>query len=299
MTLDDRGRQAAQNLKSKVGEAPLLLMQRGVPATRPAGGSARLLSFAGAFAAVMLLVGLTLVQVDLFGPKETSTTGDTFPVNTVVTEPSTTTTTESPTTTVTKPSVLPPSTTSTTEATDETAPTLSITFPENGATVTTETLRFEGITEPGSIVAAGPYVADVDSEGRWSIVLLLNPGGNLASFTATDAAGNTAKASVSVTYDAPPPPKEEPPSFEFTAHNVWGSCAEAPPYDEYHGTGKPGTTVHILSAYGSGSTTVKANGEWYVKVFFETAPPGKTFQVKAKDAFGTKVYFEFTSLVEK
>jgi hypothetical protein len=272
---------------------------QGVPAARPAGGSARLLSFAGAFAAVMLLVGLTLVQVDLFAPKETSTTSDTFPVNTVITEPTTTPTTEPPTTTV--PQVLPPSTTSTTsttEATDETAPALSITFPENGATVTKETLRFEGTTEPGSVVAAGPYQAEVDSEGRWSIVLLLNPGGNLASFTATDAAGNTTTASVSVTYDAPPP-KEEPPSFEFTAHNVWGTCAESPPYDEYYGTGKPETTVHILSAYGSGSTTVAANGEWYVKVFFETAPSGKTFEVKAKDAFGTKVYFEFTSLVEK
>lgn len=296
MTLDDRGRRAAQNLTDKVREAPLLLMQQGVPATRRKGGSTRLLSFAGAFAAVMLLVGLTLVQVDLFAP-DSSTTNDTFPVNTVTTE-TVTTTSEHPTTTV--PSVIAPTTTtSTTESVDELPPPLSITFPENGATVKEETLRFEGVTEPGAVVAAGPYTADVDAEGHWSIVLILNPGGNLASFTATDAAGNTAGASVSVTYEAPPPPKEEPPTAEFTAHNVWGSCSESPPYDEYYGTAKPGTIVQILSEYGSGSTTVQANGEWYVKVFFETAPYGKTFEVKARDAFGTKVFFEFTSLVEK
>lgn len=299
MTLDDRGRKAAQNLMTKVNEAPLLLMQQGVPALRPKGGSSRLLSFAGAFAAVMLVVGLTLVQVDLFAPKETSTTSDTFPVNTVTTEQVTTTTEPPATTGSTVPAVLPPETTSTTEAVDTTAPALTVTFPENGAKVTTETLRFEGTTEPGAVVSAGPYLADVDDDGRWSIVLLLNPGGNLASFTATDPAGNAAEASVSLIYDPPAPPKEEPPAAEFTAHNIWGSCAESPPYDEYYGTGKPGTTVHVVSAYGSGSTTIGAGGEWYMKVYFEAAPYGKTFEVKAKDAFGTKVYFEFTSLVEK
>jgi hypothetical protein len=300
MNLDDRGRRAAQNLMRKVDESPLLLMQAGVPATRSRGASSRLLSFAGAFAAVMLLVGLTLVQVDLFAPKETSTTSDTFPVSTVTTERVTTTTTEPPaTTSTTAPAVAPAETTTTTEAVDESPPPLIITSPENGAKVTEKTLRFEGITEPGAVVAAGPYLADVDGEGHWSIVLLLNPGGNLATFTATDAAGNISEAVVSVTYDPPVPPKEEPPPSEFTAHNTWGSCSESPPYDEYHGTGKPGTTVHVISAYGSGSTTVTAEGKWYVKVFFETAPYGKTFEVKAKDAFGTKVFFEFTSLVEK
>ena len=97
MTLDDRGRRAAQNLKKKVDEAPLLLLERGVPGARMPDRQSRLLSFAGAFAAVVLLVGLTLVQVDLFAPqRETSTTSDTFPVNTV---PTTETTDSSPTTT--------------------------------------------------------------------------------------------------------------------------------------------------------------------------------------------------------
>lgn len=299
MTLDDRGRRAARNLQQKVNEAPLLMMEQGVPGARASGHQSRLLSFAGAFAAVVLLVGLTLVQVDLFSP-ETSTTSDTFPVNTVTTETVTTTTEVTTTTTTgTVAPVLPAQTTPTNVAVDETAPALSITFPENGAVVAEKSLRFEGTTEPGAVVAAGPYLADVRNDGYWSIVLLLNEGGNLASFTSTDAAGNAAEASLSVTYQPPAPPKEEPPAVEFTAFNTWGSCAESPPYDEYYGTAKPGTKVYVVSAYGSGSTIAQGNGEWYVKVFFETAPYGKTFEVKAKDEAGNKVFFEFTSLVEK
>ncbi len=299
MTLDDRGRRAAQNLRQAVDEAPLLLMEQGIPGGRIPGRQSRLLSFAGAFAAVVLLVGVTLVQVDLFSPdRGTPTTSDTFPVNTVTTE-AVTSTTEAPATTVTVPPTQPPGTTPTTEARDDVPPALTITYPENGAEVNEESLRFEGTTEPGAVVAAGPYAAKVSDDGRWSIVLLLNPGGNLASFTSTDAAGNVTEASVSVTYSAPAPPKEEPPEVAFTAHNKWGSCSESPPYDEYYGTGKPGTRVNIVSAYGSGSTTVAGSGEWYVKAFFAEAPPGKTFEVKAKDEFGNKVYFEFTSLVEK
>lgn len=299
MTLDDRGRRAAHNLRQTVQDAPLLLMEAGIPAARRAGGASRLLSFAGAFAAVVLLVGLTVLQVDLFAPdQETPTTDMTFPVNT------TTTTTTVPTTKVpvvperTTTTTEPPTTTSTTVAVDDVAPDLVITYPENGAVLAEESIRFEGMTEPGAIVQTGPYQAEVDEDGHWAIVLLLNPGGNLAKFTAVDAAGNSSVASVSVTYEVPEPPKEEPPEVEFTAHNMWGSCAENPPYDEYYGTAKPGTTIEVVSEYGSGWTVAEPNGEWYVKVFFETAPPGKTFLVKAKDDFGNRVDFEFVSLVD-
>ena len=299
MTLDDRGRQAARNLTEKVEEAPLLLMERGVPAARVRVRQSRLLSFAGAFAAVVLLVGLTLVQVDLFSPqRETSTTSDTFPVNTVTTE--TSSTTEAPPTTAAdtaRPTL--PDTTPDVVPVDDVGPALSITFPENGATVGEKSLRFAGTTEPGAIVAAGPYLADVSEDGQWSIVLLLNPGGNLASFTSTDTAGNTTEESVSVTYEVPAPPKEEPPTATFTAYQKWGSCAESPPFDEFSGMAKPGTKVFVTSSFGSASTTAAENGEWYVKVFFEAAPYGEAFEVKARDDLGNKVIFAFTSLVAK
>lgn len=299
MTLDDRARQAARNLTQKVEEAPLLLMERGVPATRVRGRQSRLLSFAGAFAAVVLLVGLTLVQVDLFSPRrETSTTSGTFPVTSVITE--TTSTTEGPPTTAadTAPPVVPADTAPSVPV-DNVAPALSITFPENGATVGEKSFRFAGTTEPGAIVAAGPYHADVTEDGQWSIVLLLNPGGNLASFTSTDAAGNVTEASVSVTYEVPAAPKEEPPPVSFTAYQKWGSCAENPPFDEFFGMAKPGTRVSVTSSFGSASTTAAGNGEWYVKVFFETAPYGEAFEVKARDDFGNKVILEFTSFAAK
>lgn len=298
MTLDDRGRRAAQNLKHKVNEAPLLLLERGVPGARIPGRQSRLLSFAGAFAAVVLLVGLTVVQVDLFAPqRETSTTSDTFPVSTL---PTTTTTEASPTTTAgTIPTTLPPETFPTPAIADDTAPALTITFPENGAKVAEKLLRFEGTTEPGAVVAAGPYSAEVDEAGHWSIVLMLNPGGNLASFTSTDTAGNVAEASISIVYEAAIPPKDDPLPVEFAASQKWGSCSESPPYDEFSGMAKPGSRVSIVSSFGSGSTTVAASGEWYLKVFFEAAPYGKTFEVKAKDEFGNRVFFEFTSFVEK
>ena len=299
MTLDDRGRRSAENLKQKVDEAPLLLMDRGVPGVRVRGRQSRLLSFAGAFAAVVLLVGLTLVQVDLFAPqRETSTTSDTFPVNTAPVVPSTTE--ALPTTTAgTVPVTLPPETIPAPAVIDTVAPGLAITFPENGAKVAEKSLRFEGTTEPGAVVASGPYLAEVSEDGHWSIVLLLNSGGNLASFTSTDAAGNVSEASVSVVYEAPVPPKKEPLPVDFAAFQKWGSCSESPPYDEFSGMAKPGTRVSIVSSFGSGSTIAAPNGEWYVKVFFESAPYGKVFEVKAKDEFGNRVFFEFTSFVEK
>jgi hypothetical protein len=182
----------------------------------------------------------------------------------------------------------------TTEPADVMPPPIAITAPKDGERFDTTTIWFEGTTEPGAAVAAGPWEADVDAEGNWAIKLVLSEGANRATFTATDAAGNQATASVTVYYDPPPPPKDDKPKeWEFTAHQVYGSCAEKPPYDVFWGTAKPGTVVTITSEYGSGSAEVNGEGEWEVKVFFEEAPLGKVFSVKVKDAFGTKKSFEF------
>ena len=181
----------------------------------------------------------------------------------------------------------------TTEPADLEPPPIVITSPKDGDRFDTTTIWFEGTTEPGATVAAGRWEADVDAEGNWAIKLILSDGANRATFTATDAAGNQATASVVVYYDPPPPPKEEPKDWEFTAHQVYGSCAEKPPYDVFWGTAKPGTVVTITSEYGSGTAAVNGEGEWEVKVYFEEAPLGKVFAVKVKDAFGAKKVFEF------
>ncbi len=128
------------------------------------------------------------------------------------------TTTEAPTTTAA------PSTTETTATTqapattarDTTPPSLRVTSPDDGDTVSESVITFEGTTEPGARVTSGPFEADVDDDGSWSIALVLSPGANGASFTATDDAGNTTSLRIVVTYEppqttttaAPPPPEE-------------------------------------------------------------------------------------------
>lgn len=190
--------------------------------------------------------------------------------------------------------VAPPTT-----AADTTPPPLAITSPAPDSHFDTKFVMFTGETEPGAtVVAAGKFAATVDGEGRWSIQLVLAPGKNGASFVAADAAGNTASASIVVWYDVPvAEPKEEEPkaTVSFTAYKTYGSCSESPPYDVYYGTAEPGTTVEILSPYGSGSVTADADGNWEKKVHFETAPYGEVFQVKVKDHTGAKKVFDFVS----
>ncbi len=110
---------------------------------------------------------------------------------------------------------------------DTEPPLIEITSPEDGATFEEKIVRFAGRTEPGATVAAGKYDADVTEDGVWGITLVLSPGGNRATFIATDAAGNTATASITVYYEPPPPP-EPPKEFEFTAFATYGSCELGP-----------------------------------------------------------------------
>ncbi len=194
--------------------------------------------------------------------------------------PPTTATTTAPTTTV---------------ASDLEAPFIEITSPEEGAEFEEKTIAFEGVTEPGAKVAAGRWEADVDDSGNWRIVLVLSEGKNTARFTATDEAGNSSEATVTVFYVPAPETTTttiEEKEHEFSAFATFGSCSETPPYDIYYGTGKPGTVIQITSDYGSGSVEVSENGEWEKKVVFETAPPDKAFLVKVADEFGNSKKFE-------
>lgn len=201
-----------------------------------------------------------------------------------------------PSTTMPPPTTSAPELTTTTAAPDTTPPLLVITAPEDGQVLDSKTVRFRGKTEPGAIVTAGKYVADVDDAGNWSIVLVLRVGGNRAAFTATDAAGNEATAGITVYYEEP---KEEPPppDVAFTAHATYGSCSFDPPYDVYYGTTQPGARVTITSEYGGGQVDANAEGQWELKVFFPEAPYGVVFAVKVKDELGNSKIFEFVSLV--
>lgn len=46
----------------------------------------------------------------------------------------------------------------------------------------------------------------------------------------------------------------------------------------FYGKGKPGSVIEVSSAYGSGSVEVGEDGHWELKVYFETAPFGESFQ---------------------
>ena len=174
------------------------------------------------------------------------------------------------------------------EEVDEDPPDLVILHPENEQHFETSKIAFEGKVERGSRVFAGDYEADVDDEGNWRIVLILNEGGNLATFHASDEAGNKSTAQVKVYYDVPK--DEEPADYEFTAHQKYGSCSEEVPYDKWYGTGTPGQQIWIGSDYGSGTTTVGENGKWDIKVEFPEAPCGDEFAVVLETDGFRKVY---------
>ncbi|MDF1594605.1 MAG: hypothetical protein P1T08_00720 [Acidimicrobiia bacterium] len=306
MNLDQRAGRAADGLKSSISGHPLLMM---TSSPGPLPLFPKVLSFAGAFGLV-IIVGLTVFQTNMFASDEAETaeTTPTTVASTSTTEPATVTTVAAIPSVPPEggepgpieqsgeiPPVAPP---------DTVPPELVVTSPADGEHLKDTAVAFAGRTEPGAIVMAGPYEATVSEDGEWSIVLILGAGGNKASFSATDAAGNTSEAAIVVFYDPPETttttkPEAPPSEWVFTAYATYGECAEIPPYDEYSGTAAPGTTILVLSDYGSGSTVANAEGAYWVRVEFPTAPAGKAFVVKVKNETTYEKYtFEFVSVAK-
>jgi hypothetical protein len=78
---------------------------------------------------------------------------------------------------------------------------LTVAYPRPGLTISERMVEFSGSTEPGcAVLAAGIYPVEVTDDGTWSIVLVLEPGGNVAVFEAEDAAGNRTEARIPVYY---------------------------------------------------------------------------------------------------
>lgn len=306
--LDTRARHAAANLRSAVESAELSSTPPlAKPTRRPVIAVLRPVII-GALLLIGSAVGVALVA-DSSPPTTTAPTPTTAtianPTTIAAAEPVETT----PPTTLYVAPIVPTPAPPTTEAADTTPPGLVITFPGDGAHLETETVRFEGTTEPGARVFAGRYEADVDNEGTWEIVLILNPGSNVARFTARDQAGNESEAAVTVHYDVieatttttvekpeTTTTTEEKELAEFSAKAVYGSCSETPPYDVYHGTGHPGSVVKIESEYGSATVEVGGEGMWESKVIFEGAPANTPFVVRVKDQYGRGAEFEFVYL---
>ncbi len=312
MTVDRRGRDAARRMQATVDSAPLRLFEAGRAGPAPARPPAvrpSLVSFAGAFLVVLALVGFLVGQRTWFAPDRAEvvdTTPSSLPQPPPIIIP------DGPVVTTVPPATSPTRhhDPTTTVAVDVLPPPLTISSPTEGERFEEPKLRFAGSTEPGATVMAGPYRAEVDAAGNWDIVLILSPGANRATITATDAAGNQAAATVTVYYDPPvvtteprpkpepPPPTtvvEEPPAVEFSAYATYGSCELDPPYDVYYGTAQPGSKVTITSEYGSATVVAGSEGGWEKKVLFEAAPHGVVFAVTVSDGLGNSRTFEFVS----
>ncbi len=128
------------------------------------------------------------------------------------------TTTEAPETSTTAAATTSTEQVTTTKAAsaDTTPPALQVLSPKNGATVTSRVVEFTGVTERGAEVSSGPYAAETDDSGDWSISLVLAPGDNGAAFTAHDAAGNETTVRIVVTYDPPTTTTTRAPSVTTT-----------------------------------------------------------------------------------
>lgn len=297
---DSAARRAAVGLRRAMEVAELTAVPPGVVSqSRPWTAVLRPV-LAAALLVVGSAVGVALVMDSSppppMAPPATTTT-------TMATTLPTPTTAAMPPTTADEPApaayVVPATSTTTTDPPDLDPPLLDITSPEDGQIFERREVAFEGITEPGAQVFAGKYEADVNSNGEWRIVLILNEGSNVARFVARDPAGNESEASVTVFYVVELPTTTtstttiEEKLAEFTANASYGSCSETPPYDVYYGTGQPGSIVKITSEYGSASVEVGAKGHWERKVIFENAPGGEPFIVHLRDEFGREADFEF------
>ena len=86
---------------------------------------------------------------------------------------------------------------------DITPPVLTLTSPTDGATTGDASVLVSGITEPEASVEVNGIEVNVASDGSFSLPVTLVEGANVISVDATDAAGNTASASVTVTFASP------------------------------------------------------------------------------------------------
>lgn len=315
MNLDDRARQASSGLKAAVATSPI---SSPIPGMARLAWVPRLLAAIGTAAAVVM-VAIFTIQVAPNTPAVVTQppdgtvipefvippVDDSSPPKDPVASSTTTLRSDGP---VTQPDANDPGNSGGEVAVDSQPPSLAITYPVDGDVFETDVVRFEGVTEPGAVVTAGRYEADVAPDGTWSIVLVLSPGSNRALFTAVDEVGNESTARVTVDYKRPvvettstTKPKEEPTTttiadvVEFSANQVYRTCPSSPPFDVFWGTAQPGSKVIVSSEFGMGSVKANADGGWELRVEFPDAPAGVWFAVKVKsEATGATKVFEFS-----
>ncbi len=77
---------------------------------------------------------------------------------------------------------------------------ITVTDPEDGSVVSTDTVTITGRTTPGAVVLVGDQAADVDAKGGFSVKVALEQGVNVFVITAADDS-NLAETEISVFYE--------------------------------------------------------------------------------------------------
>jgi hypothetical protein len=141
------------------------------------------------FVTVMLVAGCTASDGSDIADTSTTFSATTTTAPVATTTEASTTAASATTLTTTSATTLPK------------PPLLRVSDPAFGATVATHVYTFRGVTDPGCTVSVGgKYFADVDADGNWTLDLVLRPGGNTTTITATDVVGVTTQTRISVTH---------------------------------------------------------------------------------------------------
>jgi hypothetical protein len=131
-------------------------------------------------------------------------------------------------------------------ALDSYPPTVAISSPLNGATLTSPSVTVTGTAKDtgalSSLTVNGASVA-VSAGGAWTTTVPLKAGANAITAIATDQAGLTASSSVAVTYT--PPPTKPAPATASQLGNVSGSKGQATLSLVCHGAAGTSCKIHV------------------------------------------------------
>jgi len=77
---------------------------------------------------------------------------------------------------------------------------LTVTQPADNIIVDTDRIEVKGTTGPGAVVSANNEFATADSQGNFTIAVMLDEGPNIIEVVASDASGNEANFTLTVGY---------------------------------------------------------------------------------------------------
>ena len=154
--------------------------------------------------------------------------------------------------------------------------------------------KFHGTGPAGTSVVAmsplGSAETEVGKNGEWYLKVW---------FELVEAATVDVRVTNSLGFDKTYHFSYEPAEVkhhDFAVEQVYGSCAEDPPYDVFVGRTAPHTWVKAWSEYGWTKVESNADGGFEIKLVFEGAPFDTPFGVEVADALGNSKAFSFVRL---